>query len=326
MTGSDRAGRPRVRRGLLIGLVLLLVAVLVVAGLVVWRSRTHGGLGEALDAVPAGSLRVGYTDWAAARRTLHTHLGSDPQRSDVERFVERAYDSDFGAVSSIDDAAGALQQNFGFSPGNAQWEAFAQGRAGAAMVLKLPDTDFSGLADHLRDLGFTKPKSDDGVWRGGVDLVAGIDPTISPELQYVALLADQHLVVSSDTYAYAVKAAAAARGDAESLGSSGKADDLEGALHEPVNAMLWADDFACEDLAMSHADADAQAQAKQLVRDAGGVDPLAGLAMGMSADRTLHVVAAFSSSQQAEDNLRSRARLAVGEAVGAGAPSPTTSG
>ena len=37
----------------------------------------------------------------------------------------------------------------------------------------------------------SSPKDEDGVWRGGADLVAQIDPTITPELQYVVLLADQ---------------------------------------------------------------------------------------------------------------------------------------
>ena len=92
-----------------------------------------------------------------------------------------------------------MHEMFGFGPVNAQWEAFAQGKQGAAMVLKVADgTDFDVLADNLRTAGYTKPKDDDGVWEGGADLVAALDPTLSPEVQYVALLEDQGLVVTSD--------------------------------------------------------------------------------------------------------------------------------
>ena len=46
--------------------------------------------------------------------------------------------------------------------------------------------------------------------------------------------------------------------------------------------------------------------------------PLAGLAMAMQPNRTLRIVAYFEDDEQAEKNLRARARLAVGEAVGRG--------
>ena len=118
--------------------------------------------------------------------------------------MSKAYDSDFSAASSIDESAVALQKHYGFSPANAQWEAYAQGRKGATMVLKVADgTDFGVLAANLTTAGYKKPTKDDGVWNGGVDLVAGLDPTLTPELQYVVLLKDQGLVVTSDDASYA---------------------------------------------------------------------------------------------------------------------------
>ena len=72
------------------------------------------------------------------------------------------------------------------------------------MVLKVADgADFDVLAGNLRSAGYKKPKEDDGVWEGGPDLMPEIDPSISPELQYVVLLEDQGLVVSSDTADFA---------------------------------------------------------------------------------------------------------------------------
>ncbi len=318
-------GYPRrvLRRTVLVVVAAVLAVVVVVGAVVVgtgvWHRLHRTPLDEALHRVPASSLRVSFTDWTVVRRALGAHLGPTPSDSKVEAFMQKAYDTDFSAASSIDDSAVAMQDKYGFSPANAQWEAYAQGRKGATMVLKTADgTDFGVLADNLKTLGYHKPKTDDGVWRGGADLVASLDPTLTPELQYVVLLADQGLVVTSDKQEYAVEAAAVAKGDGKSLASTGKVHGLDDTLGRPANAMLWSGDFACEDLAMSQADQDSQTQADDLVQKDGGVTPLSGLAMAMSADRTLRVVAAFDTSEEARRNLRPRAQLAVGDAVGRG--------
>jgi hypothetical protein len=313
------AGTAKARRLLLGLLVLALLAGVVVVGSLVWQRLDRSRVEQALDSVPESSLRVSFTDWQVVRQRLDADLGDTPDREAVEELVQRAYDRDYAAASSIDDSAAALQEYYGFSPATAQWEAFAQGREGATMVLKVAEgTDFEVLADNLSSLGYGKPEEDDGVWDGGVDLVAGIDPTISPELQYVALLEDQGLVVSSDDQGFAGTAAEAAAGDAGSFASVDGVSDVADRLGEPANAMVWGRDFACSDLAMSQADEADQVEAEQRVEDAGGVTPLAGLAMAMQPDRTLRVVAHFEDSEQAEENLRPRARLAVGEAVGRG--------
>jgi hypothetical protein len=314
------AGRHSIVRRLLVGvLALALVAGLVAVGVLVWQRVNRTPLQEALGLVPDSSLRVGFTDWTVVRRELDADPGDTPGREAVEDLMERAYDTDYAAVSSIDESAAALQENFGFSPATAQWEAFAQGREGATMVLKVAEgADFEVLADNLRSIGYEEPDEDEGVWDGGVDLVAGIDPTITPELQYVALLEDRGLVVSSDNLRFAATAARVAAGDAGSFASVDGVSDLAGRLGEPANAMVWGSDFACEDLAMSQADEDDQATADRLVESVGGVSPLEGLAMAMRPDRTLLVAAHFEDADSAEENLRPRARLAVGEAVGRG--------
>ncbi len=307
------------RRAGIAALVLVLLAGLLVVGVVVWERLNRSDLEEALDSVPENSLRVAFTDWATVRSRLDPHLGDAPGGEKVEEFIQEAYDSDYGAVSSIDDSAPALQEKFGFSPATAQWEVFAQGRSGATMVLKVAEgADFDVLAGNLRSAGYRKPKEDDGVWKGGVDLMPEIDPTISPELQYVTLLEDRGLVVSSDTLPYAGEAAKVAAGDASSFASVAGVSDVAGRLGDPANAMLWGKDFACTDLAMSRADENDQATADGLVQAASGVTPLAGLAMAMQPDRTLRIVAHFEDDEQAGKNLRPRAKLAVGEAVGRG--------
>jgi hypothetical protein len=311
--------RSTVRRLLVAGLVLAVLAGIAVVGAVVWQRVNRTDLQEALRLVPDSSLRVGFTDWQVVRDELDADLGDNPAREEVEELMQRAYDTDYAAASSIDEAAAALQESYGFSPATAQWEAFAQGREGATMVLKVAEgADFDVLADNLDELGYDEPKEDDGVWRGGADLVAGIDPTITPELQYVALVEKSGLVVSSDNREFAGTAADVATGDAGSFTSVDGVSELAGRVDQPANAMVWGRDFACEDLAMSSADDEAQAQAETMVQDAGGVTPLAGLMMAMQPDRTLRVAAHFEDTEDAEENLRPRARLAVGEAVGRG--------
>ena len=308
----------RARRVLVAVVALALLAGVLVVGAVLWERHTRTRVEQAMRSVPASSLRVGFTDWAAVRKAMAASLGKDPSRQAVGDFIDAAYDKDFTAASSIDESAGALQELFGFSPATVEWETFAQGKAGAAMVLQTDQADFATFAENLRALGYKAPKQDDGVWEGGPDLVAGIDPTITPELQFVVLLEGEGKVVSSDNPDYVTVAADAARGDADSVASVGGVDDLVDGLGDPASAMLWAGDFACSDLAMSSADEESQDQAEQLVRKAGGIDPLAGLAMGMAPDRVLEVVEGFEDAQQAKDNLRPRAELAVGEAVGRG--------
>ena len=302
-------------------LVLALVAGLVVLGTSLLRRATRTTLEQALAVVPESSLRVGFTDWAQVRAELGSDLGDTPSRDEVQAMIDRAYETDLGAVSGVDESAGALQELFGFGPGTADWEAFAQGREGAAMVLKTPDgTDFGVLGDNLRRAGYDAPAGgdDEGTWVGGIDLVSQLDPTLNPEVQFVALLPDQGLVVSSDVEEYATSSARVARGDAPAASDKAGVDDLAERLKETPVALLWTGDFACEDLSMARADEDAQTEAESLVADAGGVNPLAGFAMGLDTGRTLHVVAHLADEAQAREDLRPRATLAVGPALGRG--------
>lgn len=303
---------PRRRVVVVAGLVLLLV---VAAGLVLLRWPRGGPLDDAAAATPAEALRLSFTDWAAIRERLDPGPLRDQEA--MAEFVSRGYDTDLTASSSIEGSAWALQDNFGFGPANLAWEALAQGRSGSSVALAMEeDVDFDELADRLRDLGFAEPEGERVVWDGGIDLVSGIDPTITPQFQYVALLPDQGLVVASDSRAYAATAARAAQGESSSLRDVDGVEDLLASAGEPASAGLWAGDFACEDLSMAAAGPEEQQQADRLVAEAGGVAPLSGLLVGMAADRRLEIVLGFESDEQARDDLEPRARLAVGEAVG----------
>lgn len=317
----QRRPRPR-RRTLLVGLlVLALVAGLVVSGVWLWRRADRTPLQEALRHAPQEGRRIAFVDWTQVRRSVGADLGEDPDRDAVDAMVARAYDADLAPVSSTEEAAGALQEIYGFGPATAQWELYSQSTEGAAMVLKPPDgTDFEVLAGNLRRAGYDAPADGgpEGTWDGGIDLVASLDPSLTPALQYVALLPDQGLVVSSDTSAYAASTAKVARGDATPVSDVAGVEDVAGRLGTTVNALLWTRDFVCEDLSMATAAAEEQQQAENLVDDVGGVHPLAGFAMGMDPGRTLHVVAHYEDDDRAREDLRARAELVVGETPGRG--------
>lgn len=311
------AGR---RRSIALGVVVVLVlGVLALVGTRIWAERHRTDLRRALDVVPSGTLRLSFTDWAAVRRALKIADDTSPSAALNTDLAGKGYDSDLTASSSIDESGPALQKFFGFSPATIEWEAFAQARAGATMVVRLPGGfDFDGVRNRLTSSGFDKPAKDDGVWAGGADLVASLDGTLTPELQYVVVLADEHLIVTSDTEDYAKKAAAVAQGRGRSLGDIASARDVVAPLDEPAAAVVWAEDFACTDLAMSQASTDDQDTGSDLVAKAGGITPLSGLAMALSPDRRLTVSELFESERAAQQNLRPRATLIVGPAPGRG--------
>lgn len=310
-----RPGRAPSRR---VVLAVVLVVVVLVSALLVLRVLRHGSdLEQAVAAVPAGSERVSFTDWRAVRERA-TRSPDPVAAGRVARLTERAYDLDLASASSIEESGSALAENFGFGPGNATWEAYAVAPAGAAMVLRMDDSvDFDTIAGKLRSAGFDAPADgDDGVWRGGVDLVSGIDPTITPSLQYVGLDAGRHLVVSSDTEAYARTALRAATGDGDALTASRageRAHDLAGRLDGLASAVVWAGDFACTDLSMSQAAGEDEQAAERRVEQLGGVSPVVGLVIGERASGSVRVAMGFESGDQATENLRPRAELVVGE-------------
>jgi len=307
------------RRIVLLAMALVLVVVGTLVVRKVWQDAHRSGLDEAIGVVPKSTMRLAFTDWAAVRDRLGVPDQDHPSTATVDELTTKGYDSDLSAASSIDDSTAALQENFGFSPATAEWEAYAQSEQGATMVVRMPDSfDMDHVTEHLGDLGFIKPSKSDGVWEGGIDLVAAIDPTITPELQYVAVLADKHLVVTSDQSSYAEETVKVVQGKARSLGELTSARQVVAPLREPAAAMMWTRDFACSDLAMSAAGQDDQDQAATLLARAGKVTPLDGLVMSMSADRSLSVSELFESSSAAKENLRARARLIVGDAPGRG--------
>ena len=206
---------------------------------------------------------------------------------EVDAFVSDAFATDLSAMSALGTSAGTMQTELGFSPATLEWELLAQSAEGAVEVLGVSeDTSFDDLADRLADAGWTEPEDDDGVWVGGPDVVAGVG-SLTPELQHFVLLADRGVVLASDQAPYLEQVLGVRDGDADATAGLG---DLATVLGEPVAAALYDGAYACERLAMAQADESAQAEADQLVADAGGVHPLTGFAMGALVDGDVRAV------------------------------------
>lgn len=297
--------------------VLLVGLALVAGGFAGWRlTQPQTPLARALSLVPSDADRVSWTDWDAVRRELDAGLDTDPSAEEVRSFLDEAFSADLSSMSALVSSAPVLQQELGFSPATLEWELFAQSDDGAVELMRVSDdVSLNDVADRLEALGFEAPGEEDGVWVGGPDLLSGIDPSLTPELQHVALLADQQLVMTSDQAPFLERAVAVAKGDDDS------ADDLAELsedLGEATAAAIYDGAHACEELAMSQADDDARAEADQLVAAAGGVHPLTGFAMARLVDGDIRVVMQVEDEDDAAGDAESRASLAAGPAPGQG--------
>lgn len=300
------------------GVVLALVA----AALVLWRLLSAtGDFERALDTLPASTLRASYTDWSTVREQAGP-VTRDASAERVREFLDRAFDADLVSASALADSAAALERHYGVSPLGARWEVLGQDREAQVVVLAVEDdVDLEAVEGRLRDLGYAEPAGgagQGGTWRGGADLVAALDPELTPAMHHLAVLPDEGLVVMSDLVEGVDRAVEVVQGDADGLAGAERVEESVAASGVPVSAVVWAADFACEDLTMAQADEEDQQVGEQLVADAGGVGPLAGMVMALQADRSLRVGLTYESAEQAERDLQARVDLAAGEAPGQG--------
>ncbi len=296
------------------------VLVLALAGFVAWRVlEPPSDFEKAMGALPASTLRATYTDWAAVREEADgsgLDAGSPPEQ--VAAFLRRAFDLDLVSTSAVADSTLAMGERYGLSPLDVAWEALGQDESGQVVVLGVEDdVDLAGVEQSLRSLGYGAPDGglgSGGTWVGSADLVATIDPSLTPVFQNAVVLPEERMLLLSDGEAAVSRAAEVVAGDEPALDENG----LAAAAREPVTAVLWASDFACEDLSMSAADEEDQRVADRLIDRAGGVSPLTGLVAARQPDGVITLALEFESDEQASGNLQPRVDLAGGEAPGQG--------
>lgn len=297
-----RLARPRVLALVAVVVVLALVALL----LVWWTGRPGSRLEEAARMAPADAQRLTWTDWRAVRAEVGT--------SDLDELLSRGFDADLSSTSALTSSAEAMRSSLGVSPATLEWELLSQGPQGAAVFLRLPDsTDVSEVGPRLKSLGYAAPGGSGDVWSGGVDVAS--QAGFTPELQYVALLADEHLLVASDDARYAQTTVDTVRGDSSRVEGL---DPLVEAAAGASSAVVFSGDYVCEKLAMAQADPDAAAEGEALIEAAGGVHPLRGFALAVRSDRRAEALFLFERDDQADEDARSRSTLAAGPAPGQG--------
>lgn len=300
----------------------VVVAALVVVAAVVavswWRGRDETQLQEATSYAPADAQRLSWTDWAGVRTAVKADLDASSSAGDVETFLDQGFDRDLTSTSALVQSAGVLQEHFGFSPATVQWELFSQSEQGAVVILRMPDgADLGQIAAHLEESGFAKPATDalgGQVWSGGGELLPSIGADLTPELQYVALDADRHLVLTSDNEAY-LQSTVDTLGDGSLPAGM---QDVVDASGEPLSAAVYDGPYACSALAMSHADRSDQQEADQLVAQAGEVNPVTGFAISAQPGGDVRVALGFENEDQARTNADTRSVLASGPAPGQG--------
>jgi hypothetical protein len=298
-------------------LVLVLLAAAAVVGVRWWHERHRTDLERAVTYAPSGTVRFSWTDWSAVRAELKSDVDASSSAEEVGSFLTDGYDADLTSGSAMLESASVLQEKFGFSPADVDWELLGQSPTGSVLVLALPDDlDTDELGDTFASLGYDRPEDDTGVWTGGEELIARLsgDGTLSPQFQHLALDPGRHLLLASDSAPYL-------RGAVGDLGDEHGDDGLRDVAHavgEPLSAAVYDGGYACKSLAMAQADEDDQSTADQLVAAAGGVDPLSGFALAAEPDGGLLVALAFENDGQARRNADSRAQLAAGPAPGQG--------
>ncbi|MEV7431907.1 hypothetical protein AB0N29_20010 [Nocardioides sp. NPDC092400] len=298
-------------------LALAVVTVVAVAGWRWWSARDRTDLQQAMAVAPSDGERFSFTDWAAVRAELGSDVDADSPAGDVRAMLDEAFDADLAATSALVESSEQLQSRYGFSPASLEWELFSQGASGAAVVMRLgEDAGTDDVADRLREIGYTEPEDDDGVWTGGDTLLAGIGD-VTPELAHVALDADAGLVVASDNVEYLRGLLGGDGAVLEGLDDE-DLDDAVAQAGEPVAAAVYTADNVCSALAMSQADPTDAAEGERLVDEAGGVHPLTGFVMAVQPGGDVRVAMALESADQAREDADSRATLAAGPAPGQG--------
>jgi hypothetical protein len=320
--GVTTSRQPAWRRRWIVVVAAAVLVLIVIGGLLTWwlARGPSGPYSDAMGTLPEETLRVSFTDWARVDEQMEVpdvDEAQDPVK--VDDFLASAYDTDLVTGSTLLEVIAGLAGTFGYTPAEAEWEAYGQSRNGSVDVLKVTDAvDFDTVASNLEEAGYEVPDADDGVWRGSGDLVVQFESPMTTVQSNVLLLADEQMILTSDSADYLEDTRAVIRGDSPSLRAVPGVDPMLEATQGAVAAQLWARDFACEDLAMGQADAVDKEEGARLIEQAGGVRPLDGLVLARTGGQAATIAMWFDSKADAVDDLQPRTDLAQGPAPGQG--------
>ncbi len=311
------------------GLALVLVAAVAVVGWRWWQDRHRTDLERAVAYAPADTARFSWTDWAAVRGELGADLDDRSSAEDVEEFLSDGLrrrphlgvrDGRVGHRAAAGLRLLPRRRRLGAARRRAPRARSCSSGCPTAL-------DVDELADGFEALGLpTRPTrtrasgtAGSSSWPSSAEQNGS---SLSPQFQYLALDADRHLLLASDSGPYLRDAVAGLDDDLDDEGLS----DVIGAVGEPLSAAVYTGDNACKALAMAQADEGDQSSADQLVAAAGGVDPLTGFAMAAEPDGTVRVAHGVRERRPGATQRRQPGRAGRGTGARArAATSPTGS-
>ncbi|MGH3386748.1 MAG: hypothetical protein ACRDO1_19370 [Nocardioidaceae bacterium] len=261
-----------------------------------------------LRALPADTEIAGVTDW----RQVRDEVGADDM-------LEESYARDLSAASVLAGSAEAMAGPYGWSVHTVRWEALGQSSEGAVAVAQLADDVAVGtVRSSLDELGYRRPSQADGVWAGGEDLVASIDPTLTPLLGYV-VVRDDGQVVMSDREGYAREAAAVLDGDARSFAQTGGVTALASDLRGALATSVYAPARGCAAMGFEDAGAEDQALAARRTKAVGGIRNHRGVGIALvPGEDSVDLLVAMHFAAPPSGEADRRAALATGEAPAQG--------
>ena len=279
------------------------------------KPDTRPALTSALDALPADTTVVGFTDWSRIRD--HLGLGVVDTRDERSTLAAVAARRDLSTRSVIGSKAEEMHDLLGWSTADVEWEVYGQDPDGTAAVVRLGRSiSFDAVRSKLRAAGY---RQDGPRWSAG-------RPTGLPEtFANVALVPRQRLVVLSDRSSQLARVLDVIDGRARSLAGNPAAAETARALADSDSVLLQGGTLACESTAVSGADRERQARAA--IDRAGELEPyrFSGRGVvdrggsGFSAQRLVFAMT-FESAVVASEQAQVRARLATGPFIGRNGP------
>ncbi|MBA2418867.1 MAG: hypothetical protein H0V59_08015 [Nocardioidaceae bacterium] len=200
-------------------------------------------------------------------------MGDD---GDPSALLAAAYDQDLSAVSVLAGSVEVMADENGWTVLDTDWEMYSQSRTGAVIVLALgPRLSADTVVAGLRQVGYAEPAA--GTSNSGVWTTSGATATtvqgVSPRLANVAVLAEEGLVVASDSTDFAEGTIRVAQGEAESLGDVPAGADVAAPLVGSAVAVVHSAANGCATGSYVDADTGDANQAELAANAAGGLTP-----------------------------------------------------
>ena len=276
---------------------------------------TRSPLAVALDALPAGTVVAGFTDWSAIR----AELGADDESAAAGRatLTDDAALRDLTTRSVLGSSIEEMHRAYGWSAADLDWEAYGQAAGGAALVARLSSSvTVDTVRRRLAALGYTR-RGD--TWTLGQGGTSSIGAELATTLGVVAVLPRERLVVAGPEGRYVRTVARTVRGARPSLLDRRPVVDLASTLSGSDSVLLQAREESCRATAVDVDDPDATAQARAAVARSGALATPSWTGRGLvedSPDQTIRFALAFDSPTVAAGQATVRAALARGPFIG----------